>query len=432
MYIMRKKAILTILVFMLSTLPESAFGSGFYSGDQGAGATGVATAVVAAVNDASAVYFNPAALTELEGAQIMGGLTVYDISGKFNSDDGTSAELENSLIPLPHLYASWKANPKLAFGLGIFSDFGLATDWEDDWSGRFLLGSTYAESMAVNLNPVVAYEINPRLSVAAGPVIRYFRFDLQNQIPNLLGGLGIGPNPAAFPETGSRIDGDDWSYGFNMALKARLTDSVHFGISYRSETDHTLSGDFSLDEDGINGYTDSSIEAEITLPAYADAGVSWQLDKWTLSAGVLWTQWSSYDELRIAFDQPQGIAGVNQTEGYSVWTHWEDTWSYKLGITYALHPNWNLRAGIIYDPTPVPDESLDPLVPAGDRLDFTFGIGYSNDLFHVDMAYLLVTSESRRFDNENGDLDDWGLPSVTGEFDDFTTHALAFSATYLF
>jgi hypothetical protein len=100
--------------------------------------------------------------TELEGARVMGGVTVYDVSGTFNSDDGTSADLENSPIPLPHLYASWKAGQKLAVGLGVFSDFGLATDWQDDWSGRFILGSTYAESMAVNLNPVVAYAIIPR------------------------------------------------------------------------------------------------------------------------------------------------------------------------------------------------------------------------------------------------------------------------------
>jgi long-chain fatty acid transport protein len=158
----RNVIIFSMLLFTLSTLPANALGSGFYSGDQSAAATGMATAVVASVSDASAVYFNPAALNELEGARVMGGVTVYDVSGTFNSDDGTSADLENSPIPLPHLYASWKAGQKLAFGLGVFSDFGLATDWQDDWSGRFILGSTDAESMAVNLNPVVAYAISPR------------------------------------------------------------------------------------------------------------------------------------------------------------------------------------------------------------------------------------------------------------------------------
>ena len=429
---MRRHAIISILLLTLSTIAANALGSGFYSGDQSAAATGMATAVVASVNDASAVYFNPAALTELEGARVMGGVTVYDMSGQFNSDDGTSTELENSPIPLPHLYASWKASQKLAFGLGVFSDFGLATDWQDDWSGRFILGSTYAESMAVNFNPVIAYAINPRLSVAAGPVIRYFRFDLQNQIPNLLGGLGIGSSPAETPETGSRVEGDDWAYGFNLALKASLTDSIQVGISYRSETNHSLSGDFSLDDEGINGYTDASMEADVTLPAYADVGVAWQIDKWTLAAGVLWTQWSSYDALRITFDQPQGVAGINLTEGYSVQTRWEDTWSCKLGVAYELNRHWNLRTGIIYDPTPVPDDTLDPLVPVGDRLDVTCGIGYNNGPLHVGVAYLLVTSESRRFDNEIGDLGDWGLPGVTGEFDEFTTHALALSASYRF
>jgi long-chain fatty acid transport protein len=101
-------------------------------------------------------------------------------------------------------------------------------------------------------------------------------------------------------------------------------------------------------------------------------------------------------------------------------------------VAYEINRHWNLHTGIIYNPTPLPDDTLAPLVPVGDRLDFTCGIGYKNGPLHVDLAYLPVTSESRRFDNEIGDLGDWGLPGVTGEFDDFTTHALALSASYRF
>lgn len=274
----RKTALAACLALILSTFTP-AFGSGFFTADQGAGSTGMGTAVVASIEDASAAYFNPAALTGLDGTHVLGGLTVYDISGEFRSDHGTTAELEDTVIPLPHLYVSHKANDRTAVGLAVFSDFGLATDWEDGWEGRFILGSTYAESLTVNINPVVAYQLTPGMSVAAGPVIRYFSVDLQNQVPNLLGGFGIGPSSLDVAETGSQIEGDGWAYGFNVALKAQLTDSLNLGISYRSETDHTLSGNFKIDDDGVNGYTDTSIEVEATLPAYADVGLSWHRNK---------------------------------------------------------------------------------------------------------------------------------------------------------
>jgi long-chain fatty acid transport protein len=426
---MRAKDFSAIFLFLILAVPAICFGSGFYTADQSAKATGLGTANVASVDDASAAYFNPAALADLDGAHLMSGVTVYDISGRFKSDNGPDDELENALIPLPYLHAAYKTSEKSAIGLAVVSDFGLATDWEDDWDGRFITGATYADSMAITVNPVFAYEISPRISVAAGPVLRYFSFDLQNQVPNLLGGYGIGP---AVAETGSQVEGEAWGYGFSVALKARLTESIEFGVSYRSKTEHTLSGDFTIDDQGVNGYTNCPIEAEVTLPAYADIGLSWHRDRWTVSAAVLWTQWSAYDELKVTFGQTQGIAGLNQADGYSMSTRWDDTWTYKLGVEYALNPTWSLRSGIIYDPTPVPDDTLDPLVPVGDRLDFTFGLGFYRGAWHIDAAYLLVTSEDRRFDNANGDFSDWGMATVSGEFEDFVTHALAISASYRF
>lgn len=426
---MKRTIVAAVCLALLVLTSSSASGSGFYTSDLGARSTAMGAASVASVDDASAAYFNPAALTGLDGINVSGGVTVYDVSGEFKSDSGETARLEDSLIPLPHVYVSGKAGDRVALGFAVFSDFGLATDWEDDWQGRFLLGSTYAESLTVNLNPVVAYQVTPALSVAAGPVARYFSVDLQNQMPNLLGGFGIGPSPLAVSETGSRIEGDDWSYGYTVALKARLTEALDLGVSYRSKTDHTLSGDFKIDDDGVNGYTDASIDVEATLPAYADIGLSWHRNKWTLAVGVLWTQWSSYDELGFAFDRLQGVPGINQTGGSSVVTDWEDTWSWKLGAEYAPVPDWRLRAGLIFDPSPVPDATLDPLVPVGDRLDFTLGLGYSKGPLKVDLAYLLITSEDRSFQTSGAEA---GLPDISGDFERFVTHALSVSASYRF
>ncbi|BBO76662.1 hypothetical protein DSCW_40790 [Desulfosarcina widdelii] len=113
-------------------------------------------------------------------------------------------------------------------------------------------------------------------------------------------------------------------------------------------------------------------------------------------------------------------------------TRWDGTWTYKLGVASALNPTWSLFSGIICDPRPTPDDTPDPLVPAGDRLDFTFGLGFDRRAWHIDAAYLLVTSENCRFDSTNSEFSDWGMSTVSGELEDFVTHALAIRVNYRF
>ena len=420
-------AVLISALFFL--VPAQTWASGFFTSDQGAKTTSMGAATVACIDDATAVYFNPAALTEMDGVEAAMGFTTYYITGKFKSDSGADASLDEGLAALPHFYARAKVTDRLAFGLATYSDFGLQTDWEDNWEGRFMTGATFGETQTISINPVVAWKVSPALSIAAGPVIRYMSVDLKNRVPNLLGALGILP---AVAETGMEIEGDDWAYGYSLALMAHLTDRLSLGVTYKSETRHNLTGDFSIDDDGLNGYSDTSVTARITLPAYADIGLAWTQGKWTLAGAVLWTQWSSYDQLSVNFGTTQGVPGVNAVDGMTMKTRWDDTFTFKLGAEYALTPQWDLRCGVLYDPSPVPDDTLDPLVPTGDRLDFTLGFGYTRGALKVDVAYLLINDEGRRFDNAVGDFTAWGMSRITGEFDDFTTHALAVSVSYSF
>jgi long-chain fatty acid transport protein len=207
---------------------------------------------------------------------------------------------------------------------------------------------------------------------------------------------------------------------------------LNFGAVYRSKTEHNIKGDFQIQDAGVNGYTDSRFSADVTLPAYANAGLSYKLGKLTIAGGLMWTNWSSYDRLEAVFSHNQGVPGINETDRLSSDKKWDDTLAYKFGVEYAISDAWDLRAGILFDPTPVPDHTLDPLVPSGDRWDYSIGFGYKKKALRIDCAYLLVTDEGRRFDNAVSDQSAYGLPNVTGKFDDFVVHALTVNVNYTF
>jgi long-chain fatty acid transport protein len=426
----RMPAILTAA--LLFTLPPLGFAGGFYNNQHDAKAIGMGGAGVAVVDNPSAVCFNPAGMGQLEGFQFRAGASVFDIHSKFNGDSGEEVNLEGDPIWIPHAYVTYRATPKLSFGVGTFTDFGLGTDWEDDWSGRFIIGGTFAQMKTNTINPAVAYQIQDQMTIAAGVVAKYMSVDIRNMMPNLLGGFGIGPSPAAVPETEVKLAGNDWAYGYNLGIMATFADSWRFGAAYRSQIRHSIDGRFSMEDDGVNGYSDTDFSADITLPAYANVGLAWISGPWTITGEMLWIQWSSYDKLEAEFARPQGVAGINQVDKITSKKDWRDTFTWILGLQYQINTNWALRGGFIYDPSPIPDETVDPVVPSGLRIDYSLGLGYKIGAFSVDAAYLLVTDKGRRFDNNVGDLTAIGQGQVSGDFDNVYVNIFALSLSYQF
>ncbi len=429
---MKRCLVAVLSVCIVSFLSVSVHGSGFYNSEHGNKAIGMGGAFVSVADDPTAVYYNPAGIVQLDGVQTAAGVSVFSLSGDFKSDSGNNASLESTVEVIPNAYLTYKMNEKWSLGLGTFTDFGLVTDWEDDWEGRFIIGGTYAETKTHTINPVVAYGINDRISISAGVYAKYIEVELRNRIPNLLGGLGIGPSPVDVPESESTLDGDDWSYGFNLGFLAKIADHWQVGLAYRSQVDYTICGQFAVADPGVNGYSSTNSTADLSLPAYANVGVSWSNEKWTFAGEMLWTQWSTYDKLEAKFETSQGVPGINEVDGISSNKDWNDTFSWRLGFQYGINANWQVRGGIIYDPSPIPDETVDPMVPSGGRIDYSIGLGYSKGPLTIDASYLLVTDEGRTFNNEVGDLTAIGQGQVTGEFENFYVHVIGATLTYRF
>ena len=434
----------------LFILPTLATASGYGLNELGTKALGMGGAFAAQADDPTAVYFNPAGIVQLEGTQISVGVNTVTPKVKFESagtsgidgvSPGTVTETESKTFFIPNAYITHKLTEKMSFGFGAFSNFGLETDWPDNWEGRFVLGGQLASIKTHSLNPVLAYRPHKRVSLAAGVVAQ--RFDIEvmyNQFVPVPAALGGSPNG----EVNTILKGDDWGFGFNIGLLIWITENLKFGATYRSRVSHTIHNGSAVFKPniapiapipgvfpGFPGIRDTAVSAEINTPAMAYLAVAYTWKRLTFEVDAQWTDWDEFSDLKAIFSEPVAGQPILQ-EGIG----WQDTMAYRFGIQYKTTEWLDLRAGFIYDEKAVPDDQLSVVLPSGDRKIFTVGASGHFNNFTVDIAYNYLDDEDRTWNNRKGDpstaLAATGARRITGKFKDGDAHLFGLNLTYRF
>lgn len=369
------------LTCLLLSCPRTVLGSGFALFETGARATALGSAVVGRADDPSAIFFNPAGITQLPGLQFMGGGTLIVPTTDVITRNAAGQEVKNTVdghvwVP-PHMYLTYQINNSLWFGFGLFTPFGLGTEFDGDWPGRF--NAYKAVIQTLNINPNIAWKINDQLSVAAGIDIMWFDTEIRNKIP-------------VATEPDQRVFGDSFGFGYNAAIRYQPFDWVALGVSYRSQMrqDLDLQADFTTPLQQFGLFRDTGAAAALTLPDHLFMGLTfYPIKDLSLEIGAFWTNWSVFKELTLHYDTPiaPGQDSVTQVK------QWNDTWRIHGGIEYAVTEWLDLRAGYEYDMEPSPDKHVDYLVPANDRHLFSFGPGIHWCGWNLDMSYtyLLIT-----------------------------------------
>jgi len=421
--VMNTKCLLWIACLLSGfSLPSLSFGNGFATDEQSAKATGMGAAFVAQSDDPSAVFHNPAGIVQLEGFQVSAGFSslMPRITFQSSTEDpvlnatiGGRTDLRKHAFWVPNVYATYKINEYWSVGFGAFSNFGLSTDWPDDWPGRFSLGGTDAYLGTLSLNPVVAFRPVDWLSLSAGAVVQSLEIDLKNKI-------SLFPLDTAEPEQTFR--GETRAGGWNAGLLFWASDQIKFGMSYRSRIGHSIA-DGLFTTRGIpellGGDVSTGANGSLELPAILSLGISLAPSLLTLEFDAKWTEWSRYQKLEINLDTGDTI---------SYRKDWSNVWAYHVGAQYALKEFLDLRAGYIYDLTPLRVDTLDALLPSGNRWFLTAGLGIRHERWTVDAAYKYMDAENRSWNNESGDYDTlMASPSgrITGEFQDGHAHILS-------
>jgi long-chain fatty acid transport protein len=368
--------------------PQPAYGSGFGIFTQGASALGQADAVVAHSDGPSAIFFNPALMNQLPGTQVEIGTTLLFPSRDFTSSTtGVSASTEDKVYFPSSFYVSHAFNDKISAGLGVFNPFGLGTEWNSLWEGRYI--ATKSTIDTYNINPVASYRITPDLSIAAGLDVIILDTTLENKVN--LSGFGL-------PDANQKFKGNGTGVGYNLGIAYNAGHGISLGASYRSEVKVDITGDvtFELPTPALYGVLpNTNGRTSVTLPRQLTAGIAYQAnDRLTMETGFRWEDWHSYRQLVLTFDQL--IAG-NSAAGYP--KNWHDTFAVNIGGKYRLSDTFTLLAGYLYGWNPVPNETFDPAVPDANTHLFCAGAEARFDKFTMALSYGYQLQEDRNKQN---------------------------------
>lgn len=407
-------AVLVVAVAVLMGM-GTAQGAGFALIEQSVSGLGNAYAGGAAsAEDASTIFYNPAGMTLLNGTQASAAGHIIIPSAKFQNQGSTHLLQPLTGVPLlggnggdggvtkfvPNFYYVWKLHDRLAFGIGIETPFGLATDYDSGWVGRY--HALESDVLTMNINPSIAVKLTDQLSAGVGFNIMYMKAKLSNAIdfgtldaigalPTPKGSLGLIPQKA---DGIGELEGDSWGVGFNLGLLYEFTKNSRVGVAYRSRVKQNLGGDvtFSGVPTGLNPYPvfkNTDISGRIDLPDSFSASFFHRFnEQWAVMGDFSWMNWSAFKELRINYANPYQPATVT-TE------NWQDSYRYSLGVTYNPNAQWTLRTGVAYDTSAVADEKYrTPRIPDGYRTWAAFGVGYKfSKSWSMDAGYahLFVT-----------------------------------------
>jgi long-chain fatty acid transport protein len=374
---------------------SSAQAAGFALIEQSASGMGNAFAGgSAAAEDASTIFFNPAGMTYIDGTQAAAALHLINPNAEFNNKGSVAAagkplggEGPNAgdLAFVPNFYFMTDINPSIKVGVGVNAPFGLKTEYDDKWMGRFQADKS--EVQTININPSIAFKANDQLSLGFGVSVMRAEATLTRAVN--FGGAGQGS---------AKIKGDDWGFGFNLGAIYQVTQDTRIGMAYRSKVEQHLDGNVKFSRPSLvppAAAPDGGVKADVTLPENFSVSAFSKLgDKWDLMGDVTWTRWSQFKELKIVRDNGTTLSLTPE--------NWDNTLRYSVGMSYHYSDALKLRAGLAYDEEAISDKFRTARIPGNDRKWLSLGAGWQvAPASKIDIGYShLFISDAKIDDNQ--------------------------------
>ena len=430
-----KKSAAALVLTGVAAATSTALAAGFQLTEQSSLGAGRAYAGAGIVgDDLSAVHYNPAGMTLLEGTRFQAGGVWIGLNADYSSD--ISGESENGRLKgqmIPAGYVTHQVNDQVWLGFAMTVPFGMGTEYSKDWEGAGR--GTNAKIYTFDMNPSIAWKVNDFLSIGGGISVQYAKAELGMGVS----GLGHG-----------KVEADSWDWGFNLGVMISPTDKLRFGLSYRSSIEHDAEGDTKLS--GIvnpqlsNLLSGQNLDMSTTIetPDTVMLTGTWEAtDKLRLSGLIRWANWSNFDELNIKNELPtivstslsqMGTAGQALKAGLSnidIENDWQDTWLFSVGADYKINSAFTVRGGIAYETSPIDDQSTRmAVIPDTDRLWLSLGASWyaTKDLqFDVGATYLMGVGDKDLYSNTKSH----GGKKI-GEYDSLDAYLLGVQMQYRF
>ncbi len=420
------------LAAAIAAISAPASASFFAIAEQSASGLGTAFAGGAAIaEDASTVWYNPAGMTRFDRPQLIIVGSYLDINIKTTAASASTVNLGAGSTPIsggagkdpgqpafvPAFYYTHPLTKDFSIGGGINAPFGLVTEYDSTWAGRY--HAVKSDIKTINYNLGAGYKFNDVWSGGAGVSYQHLKAELTQAIDfatlcNLAGqaatcGGAAGFNPGTNPNDGfAKVTADSNAWGYNLGLLAQLPNDFRVGVAYRSKITHHLKGDFDATVPAPAapagaaaataavaagfGIADTGASSDVVLPATFSISAVQQIGQWSLMADISETFWSQLKELRIKFDPVQPVGQADSV----VTLNLKNTFRYSVGAAYKLNDAWTLRAGFALDQTPVTSaQDTTPRLPDADRTWYAIGAGWQlSRSWAFDFGYVMIKADN--------------------------------------
>ena len=410
---MLKKSISIIvslgLSWSLTKLNQEAFAGGYMIPHQTARGLGLSNAMTAGVNDASAVYYNPAALSEVPGDNLLMSGTYVNLQNSVENSGRKSTNKHDDSF-LASFFANYHIpGSDFTLGIGTYTPFGLATTYDSDAFTRF--AATHTELKTIYVTPALSWNPSNYFSFGAGLSFVHSSGVFSRAL--CLDPISFCTQPLGLEGTVRITDTAD-AFAYNLGLLVKPTDNLKFGFSYRSRVDLRFDN---ADAKFGGAFSTPTVKAHVSplpLPPVIDAGLFWQITpSWGAEFVYEYTRWSEFKNFTATFSPTTIFLPLGAPiPGFQLPQDWKNTSTLRLGSYYALNTNWELRGGLAVEQTPIPNKTLNPAIPDADKLTLNAGVGYKWDKFSVDLGYMAVFYKTRKVTNDELE----GLPATAPLF----------------
>src|SRR3989442_159262 len=414
----RMQRLVRYVLVLFAGLPALLPAQGFGIYEQGTCAMGRAgTGVAAPCADGSAIFFNPAGLAGLKGGRATLGVTLLDVEGGFTDDISRQrSSLDDPLLAIPQVYAAYGVTPKLGVGIGLFAPYGLQTPWPLTFDGRFAGYKNILHS--VYIQPTVAYQVTPWLALGGGLDIVLGKVELNQRLDladapvptslgvpagTVFGQFGIAPG-TDFADT--HLEATKTTVTAHWGGLIKVNDKLSIGGRYLMHAKFDYSGNATFTQvptnlivpadipvapgltipagtpvdlflslpapNGLNLFNSvlipQTVSTTITNPEQVVFGLAYKLEKgWTVFGDYQFTRWGKrFYVVNINFANPL----LNRV----LYERYQNTNGFRVAAEWVKDAKWTLRGGYLYHQGAAPDETVTPLLPEGNRNEFTGGL----------------------------------------------------------
>jgi long-chain fatty acid transport protein len=387
-------------------------------------------------------------MSRLPGMQAVVAGSLICLESKFSDNGSQPASALQALggnggdagscAVVPALYFAVPINNQWSAGIGVNAPFGLKTEYDSDWIGRFQAIKSKIET--INVNPAVSFKASDMVTIGGGANYQHIKAELTSRA-NYAGAIAqaaaigqvppaaAGPIVAAYAGAQSdvKITGNDGAWGWNVGVLVNVDPQTRFGASYRSTIKYNVSGSAEFFNPPVPALPASlaptagalssalnstrlangDVNVALKVPDTANVSIFRQIDsKWDVMGDVQYTGWSSVQNLTVV--RSTGVVLLNTPENF------RDTWRASVGANYHYNDQWMFRGGLAFDQSPVRDAQRTPRLPDNDRTWISIGAQYKfSPQLLLDAGYTYIFVKDPGINQNAGDTPTFGLISGT-------------------